>query len=75
MSNKVAVFIYEPITGDLSRAYRGLKTALEFVKAGDEVAVVFDGSAFKKFYINLILQTTNKFKFPFRFFSTMESTL
>ena len=38
MSNKVAVFIYEPLAGDLSRAYRGLKTALEFVKAGDEVA-------------------------------------
>ena len=44
MSNKVAVFLYEPLTGDMSRAYRGLKTALEFVKAGDEVAVVFDGS-------------------------------
>ena len=44
MTNKVAVFIYESLSGDLSRAYRGLKTALEFVQAGDEVAVVFDGS-------------------------------
>ena len=44
MSNKVAVFLYESVAGDLSRAYRGLKTALEFVQAGDEVAVVFDGS-------------------------------
>lgn len=44
MANKVAVFIYEPISSDMSRAYRGLKTALEFVQAGDEVAVVFDGS-------------------------------
>lgn len=44
MSNKVAIFIYESLTGDMSRAYRGLKTALEFVKAGDDVAVVFDGS-------------------------------
>lgn len=44
MANKVVVFIYEPITEDTSRAYRGLKTALEFVQAGDEVAVVFDGS-------------------------------
>lgn len=44
MSIKVAVFLYEPLTGDKSRAYRGLKTALEFVKAGDEVAVVFDGA-------------------------------
>jgi hypothetical protein len=44
MKNKVAVFIYEPLTGDKSRAYRGLKTAQEFVSAGDEVVVVFDGS-------------------------------
>lgn len=44
MTNKVAVFIYESVAGDMSRAYRGLKTALEFVQAGDEVAVVFDGS-------------------------------
>lgn len=44
MPHKVAVFIYEPLSGDVSRAYRGLKTALEFVSAGDDVAVVFDGS-------------------------------
>ncbi len=44
MANKVAVSIYEPIAADTSRAYRGLKTALQFVQAGDEVAVVFDGS-------------------------------
>jgi hypothetical protein len=44
VANKVAVFLYEPLTGDLSRAYRGLKTAQEFMSAGDEVAVVFDGS-------------------------------
>lgn len=44
MSNKVAIFIYESVAGDLSRAYRGLKTALEFVEGGDEVAVIFDGS-------------------------------
>jgi hypothetical protein len=44
MSNKVAIFVYEPLAGDMSRAYRGLKTALEFVQAGDDVAVVFDGS-------------------------------
>lgn len=42
--NKIAVVIYEPASGDTSRIYRGLKTAAEFVKAGDDVAVVFDGS-------------------------------
>lgn len=41
---KVAVVIYTPITGDMSRVYRGLKTALEFKNAGDDVVVQFDGS-------------------------------
>ncbi|WP_062209366.1 DsrE family protein [Demequina oxidasica] len=41
---KVAVVIYEPIDGDMARAYRGLKTALEFKQAGDDVVVQFDGS-------------------------------
>lgn len=44
MSNKVAIFVYESVSGDLARAYRGLKTALEFTQAGDDVVVVFDGS-------------------------------
>ncbi|WP_430867668.1 sulfur reduction protein DsrE [Demequina aurantiaca] len=41
---KVAVVIYEPITGDSARVYRALKTALEFKTAGDDVVVQFDGS-------------------------------
>ncbi|TQO20839.1 DsrE/DsrF/DsrH-like protein [Rhodoglobus vestalii] len=41
---KIAVVIYEPITSDASRVYRGLKTALEFTQAGDDIVVVFDGS-------------------------------
>ncbi len=42
--SKIAVVIYEPIGSDTSRVYRGLKTALEFKQAGDNVVVVFDGS-------------------------------
>ncbi|WP_104081308.1 DsrE family protein [Cryobacterium sp. Y11] len=42
--SKIAVVIYEPIGSDTSRVYRGLKTALEFKDAGDDVVVVFDGS-------------------------------
>lgn len=42
--SKIAVVIYEPLSGDNSRVYRGLKTALEFKQAGDDVTVVFDGS-------------------------------
>lgn len=41
---KVAVVIYEPVTSDTSRVFRGLKTALEFKQAGDDVTVLFDGS-------------------------------
>lgn len=44
MNLKVAVVIYEPINGDASRVYRGLRSAAEFLAAGDEVAIVFDGS-------------------------------
>lgn len=44
MSQKIAVFIYESVAGDLSRAFRGLSTAKEFIQAGDDVVVVFDGS-------------------------------
>ncbi|WP_236683068.1 DsrE family protein [Demequina globuliformis] len=42
--NKIAVVIYEPASGDLSRVFRGLKVASEFKSAGDDVVVVFDGS-------------------------------
>ena len=35
-------------------------------------AVIFGGSIFKKFYINLILQATNKFKLPFKIFNSIE---
>ncbi|GAA1945586.1 DsrE family protein [Microbacterium aquimaris] len=42
--NKIAVVIYEPISGDTARVYRGLKTAAEFKAAGDDVTVAFDGS-------------------------------
>ena len=42
---KAAIIIYESVSGDMSRAYRGLKTALELVQAGDEVTIVFDGSS------------------------------
>ncbi len=44
MSLRVAIFVYEPIDGDASRVYRALRTALEFVRSGDEVSIVFDGS-------------------------------
>jgi len=44
VGNKVAIFLFEPLTGDVSRAYRGLKVAKEFHEAGDDIVVVFDGS-------------------------------
>lgn len=34
--------------------------------------VIFDGTIFKKYYLNLILQATNKFKFTLRLFNSIE---
>lgn len=41
---KIAVVIYESTNSGDARAYRGLKTAIEFAEAGDDVVVLFDGS-------------------------------
>ncbi|MGM0385314.1 MAG: sulfur reduction protein DsrE [Actinomycetota bacterium] len=41
---RIAVVIYEDATKDLAKAYRGLMTATEFLDAGDDVTVVYDGS-------------------------------
>ena len=41
---RVAVVIYEDAAKDLARAYRGILTAVEFLEAGDDVIVVYDGS-------------------------------
>jgi hypothetical protein len=37
--------------------------------------VVFDGNVFKKYYLNLILQATNKYKLPRRLFTTEEEAI
>ncbi|MGV8876644.1 MAG: sulfur reduction protein DsrE [Rhodoglobus sp.] len=41
---KVAIVILETLENNSARVYRGLKTAIEFSAAGDDVVVVFDGS-------------------------------
>ncbi|WP_454853620.1 sulfur reduction protein DsrE [Promicromonospora soli] len=41
---RIAVVIYEDAAKDLARAYRGVMTAVEFLDAGDDVTVVYDGS-------------------------------
>ena len=38
-------------------------------------AVVFEGSVFKKYYLNLIMQATSIYRFPFRFFNSMEDAI
>jgi len=45
------------------------RTVKQGLKRG---AVVFDGSIFKKYYLNIILQSTNKFKLPFKLFNSFE---
>ena len=41
---RIAVVVYEDADRDLARAYRGLLTATEFLDAGEDVTVVYDGS-------------------------------
>ena len=38
-------------------------------------ATIFDGNVFKKYYINLIIQATNKFGMPLKLFNTEEEAL
>lgn len=38
-------------------------------------AVVFDGNVFKKYYLNLILQASNMYKLPLKFFSSEDEAL
>jgi len=38
-------------------------------------AVVFDGNAFKKYNLNLILQTSKIYKLPLKFFNTEEEAI
>jgi len=40
-----------------------------------KAAVVFDGNVFKKYYLNLILQASNSYKLPLKFFSTDEDAI
>lgn len=43
------------------------------VKQGlKRAGVVFDGNVFKKYYLNLILQATNAYKLPLKFFNKEE---
>lgn len=44
MTEKAAIVVYTDSSHDLARVYRALGTAQEFVEAGDDVTVVFDGS-------------------------------
>jgi hypothetical protein len=48
---------------------RGIKQGLK------KAAVVFDGNVFKKYYLNLLLQTSNAYKLPLKFFSTEEDAI
>lgn len=38
-------------------------------------AVVFDGNAFKKYYVNVILAATNKYKLPMKIFNEADEAM
>lgn len=46
------------------------------IEAGlKRAGVVFDGNVFKKYYINMILQVTNKFGLPMKAFNSEEEAI
>lgn len=46
------------------------------IEAGlQRAGVIFDGNVFKKYYINMILKVTNKFKLPMKIFSSDDEAL
>lgn len=46
------------------------------IEAGlKRAAVVFDGNVFKKYYINMIIQVTNKFGLPMKVFNSEQEAL
>ncbi len=48
----------------------------EAIKRGlKKAAIVMSGNVFKKYYINMILSSTNKFKLPAKTFSSQEEAL
>ncbi|SDR77725.1 DsrE/DsrF-like family protein [Paraoerskovia marina] len=44
MTHSAAIVIFTDIANDSAAVYRALGTAQEFVQAGDDVKIVFDGS-------------------------------
>lgn len=64
----------QAVVGPEERKWFETVAVPEAVKRGlKRAAVVFDGNVFKKYYLNLILKTTNKFKLPLKFFNDPES--
>ena len=46
------------------------------IKQGLKVgAVVFDGNAFKKYYINVLLKATNKYHLPMKVFTELDDAI
>jgi hypothetical protein len=46
------------------------------IEAGlKRAAVIFDGNVFKKYYINMIIKVSNKFKLPMKVFTSEEDAL
>jgi hypothetical protein len=66
----------QPIISPEDRKWFEKEIIPKAIKQGLKKAVVIStGSAFKKYYLNLILSTTNKFGLPLKIFSDEEEAL
>lgn len=76
IENYLSNIINQGIVNPESRKWFEQVALPRAIKQGlKRAAVVFDGNIFKKYYLNLILQASNVYKLPLKFFSTEEDAI
>jgi len=76
IENYLSNIINQGIVNPESRKWFEQVAIPRAIKQGlKKAAVVFDGNVFKKYYLNLILQSSNVFKLPLKFFNSEEDAI
>ncbi len=76
IENYLSDIINQGIVNPESRKWFEQVAIPRAIKQGlKKAAVVFDGNVFKKYYLNLILQSSNVFKLPLKFFNSEEDAI
>jgi len=76
VENYLSDIIKQGIVNPESRKWFEQVALPRAIKQGlKRAAVVFDGNVFKKYYLNLILQASNAYKLPLKFFNSEEEAV